>query len=229
MNTFAIRSYLFSCPCHDKDTHQITVFTKTGCTFMTNMHSQYEGQIKRIPYFKLEEKFLNYFGSRQRNHYVSVRDPFARFVSGFVTIFNEVKKDNQVYADRLHLPHFEAIMDSKDITHAFLECHKIIKGDWSFDSPTATAYNLLYINKMITEKNLKLIPYTSIGKLLENHGFYPDLNQFTYGPNFTNKNPVHLKNKLKKWIFLNKGIYAEILDYLQEDIKIYQNFKITEI
>ena len=123
MNTYAIRSIcLVAAPIK---IIPITVFTKTGCTFMQNIHSQYEDKIKRIPYFKLEENFLNYFGSRRRNHYVSVRDPFSRFVSGFVTIFNQVKKDNPFYLRFQHLPHFKVIKESKDITHAFLglKCH----------------------------------------------------------------------------------------------------------
>ena len=82
---------------------------------------------------------------------------------------------------------------------------------------------------MINDKNLMFIPHTNIGKIFENHGMVPDLDNYVSGPNFTNKSSQHSKNTLKEFIVSDKTLNTEILDYLNEDIEIYQNFNITEI
>lgn len=214
---------------------EIIVFPKTGNTFLGNLMRQNSEDI-----FSKEIETEELFNSRNsRAVYVSVREPFDRFVSGFVTCYlRSGEPGPHVYKLNHYLrllAAYEILATNNDITQAFKLCHEFMNGNWSWDAHTKTDYDGIKTWKLQEKNNVVFFPHTQIGKLLENLGYIPDQKRFdqmehkTTGSTFNNVNPTDKKEIIRDFLLSNSELHKDICDYISMDQEIYQSLKITEI
>ena len=183
---------------------QITVFAKTGCTFFDNL--VLENKIQREELVEPDIQF------------VSVREPFDRFISGFLTFYHRSK----FKTTRESSKYITNQISKLDLLDAFITCYDLANNDWSFDGHT----ELLYSDLPFTNKNVKYFNFTEIGILCESLDI---IVKYDNKREYTNANLQSEKNKLFNFICSNKELHENIKKYLKPDIEIFQKLPITKI
>ena len=126
---------------------QISVFPKTGTSFMDSLVEDYN----TIDF--LSNKPNEIFKYNSKEHLISLREPFDRFITGFITYHKRKKSD-------------------VGIIDLFLDCYNTHQNNWDFDDHTKN----FYVNSL-TEipKNVNFFDYKEIGLILNSYGFsYPN-------------------------------------------------------
>jgi len=185
---------------------RVTVFPKTGTTFMHQMAEAHESLISSTE-------------NNPVKHYISVRTPLSRFVSGFLTMYYRSHHPNlnSDYAD------LYANIHSLSIKDALYECFSALDNDWSFDPHTSNCYDRL----PALEPTQIFIEYTDIGLLLQKMGYLP--NTTIPIDQFQNSNPINAKEELLGIIANDKILYKKLHHYLNADIEIYQKLPIIKL
>lgn len=213
MNTYHInnKNFIFY---HGKDI-RVTVFPKTGTTFMDTMTRAYH-----FPKVGGDVPFEDDVNKDIIKHYISVRAPFARFVSGFCTLYyrshhnNKTPKYQDLYTTIQNLP----------LDQAFYECYNKLDNDWSFDAHTSNCLDQLPQQ----QANTMYIDYTDIGLLMEKAGYLPSYENIPV-EQYRNSNPISDKEYLLNLIVNDKEVHKNVHKYLSADIELYQELPITKI
>ena len=183
---------------------QISTFAKTGTTFMESLCGEYS-DISRDTYTNPDK------------HYISVRYPLERFISGFCTLYYRSHQDNKT-------PEYQELYDkiSKMTLHdAFYECYSSLNNDWSFDDHTKCSYHSIPQD----HTNLSVIHFRDIGLLLSKLGYNP----VKITDKYFNDNPDNDKQYLYTIIHSDKDLYNDIHEYLRPDLSIYQKLPIFKL
>ena len=183
---------------------QITVFPKTGTTFMDSLCGEHS-----------DMSVGTY--TNPGTHYISVRYPLSRFISGFCTLYYRSHQNNV-------MPEYHDLytkISNMSLCDAFYECYNYFENDWSFDSHTKCCYNSLPEDYT----NIIFIDYRDIGILLEQLGFKP----IEYNDVYQNINPSSDKDDLHNIIHSDKDLYNNIQKYLIPDFVIYQKLPVFKI
>lgn len=198
------------------DCVQISVFPKTGTTFLDTMSSEYS-QIKYI-----SNQIPKIFETNLDQHYISIREPLDRFISGFISMHNrstgqyhgrpEFKKKNLILFDKIR---------DLDLQNAFKVCLDFYSNDWSFDEHTSNAY--VEISDVIS-KDIIFLNFSKIGNLLDSLGYNMNLDKNKNLHYYTNCNYSEDKMSIKTLLLNNKEYYNLVLDYLQPDIDLHKKW-----
>ena len=199
------------------DCVQISVFPKTGTTFldtMANEHSQIKYISNQIP---------EIFETNLDQHYISIREPLDRFISGFISMHNrsagqyhgkpEFKKKNLILFDKIR---------DLDLQNAFKICLDFYSNDWSFDEHTSNAY--VEICDVLLSKNIIFLDFLEVGNLLDSFGYKMNLDNNKNLHYYTNCNYPEDKVLIKTLILNNQEYYNLILEYLQPDLDFYKKW-----
>lgn len=192
MKTFAIRNQNI----------QISVFPKTGTTFMDSLCREHS-DISVGTY------------AQPSKHYVSVRYPLDRFISGFCTLYNRSHQDNKT-------PEYQELYNriSKLSLHdAFYECYNSLDNNWNFDDHTQNCY----FDKDFTNKTV--IHFRDIGILLSKLGYNPIKITDVYFNNNSDTDKQYLYNIIHS----DKDLYNDIHNYLNPDLGTYQKLPILKL
>ena len=183
---------------------QISVFAKTGTTFMDSLRREHS-DISVGTYTKPD------------THYISVRCPLDRFISGFCTLYYRSHQDNKT-------PEYQELynrINNMSLHDAFYECYNSQDNNWNFDDHTKTCYSLIPED----HTNIIFIYYKSIGTVLEGLGFKPII----IDEDYFNDNPDKDKTYIHNIIHSDIDLYNNIQKYLMPDSDIYQKLPILEL
>ena len=103
---------------------QISVFPKTGTSFMDRL--------------VLEQKICNREQQNPTIHFISVRHPIDRFISGFITLFERSDGKSTYINDTIC---------KLNLCDAFTTCYKLVKNDWGFDVHTSISYSKIPLHE----------------------------------------------------------------------------------
>lgn len=180
---------------------QISVFAKTGTTFMGSLRREHS-DMSVGTYTKPD------------THYISVRYPLDRFISGFCTLYYRSHQDNKT-------PEYQELYDrisNMSLHDAFYECYYSQKNNWDFDDHTINCYSLIPED----HTNITFINFRDIGILLSQLGYNPiNINNVYF-----NDNPNKDKQYIHNVIHSDKDLYNDIQNYLGQDLGIYQKLPI---
>lgn len=180
---------------------QISVFAKTGTTFMGSLRREHS-DMSVGTYTKPD------------THYISVRYPLDRFISGFCTLYYRSHQDNKT-------PEYQELYDrisNMSLHDAFYECYYSQKNNWDFDDHTINCYSLIPED----HTNITFINFRDIGILLSQLGYNPiNINNVYF-----NDNPDKDKQYIHNVIHSDKDLYNDIQNYLGQDLGIYQKLPI---
>ena len=180
---------------------QISVFAKTGTTFMGSLRREHS-DMSVGTYTKPD------------THYISVRYPLDRFISGFCTLYYRSHQDNKT-------PEYQELYDrisNMSLHDAFYECYYSQDNNWNFDDHTKTCYSLIPED----HTNITFINFRDIGILLSQLGYNPiNINNVYF-----NDNPDKDKQYIHNVIHSDKDLYNDIQNYLGQDLGIYQKLPI---
>lgn len=147
-------------------------------------------------------------------HYISVRYPLDRFISGFCTLYYRSHQDNKT-------PEYQELYDrisNMSLHDAFYECYYSQKNNWDFDDHTINCYSLIPED----HTNITFINFRDIGILLSQLGYNPiNINNVYF-----NDNPDKDKQYIHNVIHSDKDLYNDIQNYLGQDLGIYQKLPI---
>jgi len=192
MKTFAIRNQNI----------QISVFPKTGTTFMDSLRREHS-DISVGSY------------TRPSKHYISVRYPLDRFISGFCTLYYRSNQEEKApeYQD------FYTKISELTLHDALYECYNSQNFDWNFDEHIRNCY----FNQDFTDKTI--IDFRDIGMLLSKLGYNPiNINSVYF-----NNNPNRDKQYLYNIIHSDKDLYNNIHNYLNPELVAYQKLPIFKL
>lgn len=201
---------------------QISVFAKTGTSFMDRL--------------VLEDKILREELPIPDAHYISVREPLDRFISGFITFYRRL--ENPTRKDFAYIS--DALMEL-DLLDAFKTCYDLCKNNWKFDGHTELVYKdwlpLQNFNKIV-----KYIDFREIGLLCDLYNITSEdhyqnnyiISRSTLPLNdyknwYLNSNSINQKQELYNFLISNNEIFDNIKSFLKPDIEIYQNLPIHKI
>ena len=185
----------------NKQNIQISVFAKTGTTFMDSLCREHS-DMSVGTYTKPD------------THYISVRYPLDRFISGFCTLYYRSHQDNKT-------PEYQELYDrisNMSLHDAFYECYYSQKNNWDFDDHIINCYSLIPED----HTNIVFINYSDIGLFLEQLGLKPK----NFTTQYQNINPIEDKDELFKVIQSDKTLYSDIQKYLMPDLGIFQKLPI---
>lgn len=183
---------------------QISVFAKTGTTFLDNLVLENKLQRGELPQPDMQ--------------FVSVREPFDRFISGFITFH----KRSKFKTTRKSSKFITNAISNLDLLDAFVTCYDLVKNDWSFDGHTELSYN----NLPLSYKNVEYFNFSDIGILCESLGIVVNYDNKS---EYINSNLQSEKNKLLNFICSNNDLHHNIKKYLEPDIEIFQKLPISKI
>lgn len=185
----------------NKQNIQISVFAKTGTTFMDSLCREHS-DMSVGTYTKPD------------THYISVRYPLDRFISGFCTLYYRSHQDNKT-------PEYQELYDrisNMSLYDAFYECYYSQKNNWDFDDHTINCYSLIPED----HTNIVFINFRDIGILLSQLGYNPiNINDVYF-----NDNPNKDKQYIHNIIHSDKDLYNDIQNYLGQDLDIFQKLPI---
>jgi len=184
---------------------QISVFPKTGTSFMDRL--------------VLEQKVV--IGEHQNPiiHFISIRHPIDRFISGYITLYKRSDGESTFINDSIC---------NLNLLDAFITCFNLVKNDWSFDDHTRLSYDAI----PLSSNNIKYFNYNEIGLLCESYNVIGK-NYFNNRDHsvdwYLNTNSNHQKQELHKFLLSNTKIFNEVKNFLQPDIEIFQKLPIFKI
>jgi len=183
---------------------QISTFAKTGTTFMDSLSGEHS-DISRDTHTNPDK------------HYISVRRPLDRFISGFCTMYYRSHQNNKT-------PKYQDLytrLSKMSLHDAFYECYYSQKNNWDFDGHTIKVYSFIPED----HTNITFIDFRDIGILLSKLGYNP----ININHGYFNDNPDKDKQYIHNIIHSDKDLYNDIQNYLRPDLSIYQKLPILKL